>query len=41
VLHVAIVVGTYGDSPLRGAVVGTAPHKLLHFSRVPMLAVPT
>ena len=35
----AIVVGTYGESPLRGAVLGSTPHKLLHLSRVPVLAV--
>ena len=36
----AIIVGTYGESPLRGAVLGSTPHKLLHLSRVPVLAVP-
>ena len=36
----AIVVGTYGESPLRGAVLGSTPHKLLHLSNVPVLAVP-
>jgi nucleotide-binding universal stress UspA family protein len=35
-----IVVGTYAESPLRGAVLGSTPHKLLHLSRVPVLAVP-
>ncbi len=35
-----IIVGTYGESPLRGAVLGSTPHKLLHLSRVPVLAVP-
>jgi nucleotide-binding universal stress UspA family protein len=35
-----IVVGTYSESPLRGAVLGSTPHKLLHLSRVPVLAVP-
>lgn len=35
-----IVVGTYGESPLRGAVLGSTPHKLLQLSRVPVLAVP-
>ena len=34
------MVGTYGESPLRGAVLGSTPHKLLHLSRVPVLAVP-
>jgi nucleotide-binding universal stress UspA family protein len=36
----AIVIGTYGESPLRGAVLGSTPHKLLHLSKVPVLAVP-
>ena len=35
-----IVVGSYGESPLRGAVLGSVPHKLLHLSQVPVLAVP-
>lgn len=35
-----IVVGSYGESPLRGAVLGSTPHKLLHLSRRPVLAVP-
>jgi nucleotide-binding universal stress UspA family protein len=35
-----IVVGSYGESPLRGAVLGSVPHKLLHLSAVPVLAVP-
>jgi nucleotide-binding universal stress UspA family protein len=35
-----IIVGTQGESPLRGAVLGSTPHKLLHLSRVPVLAVP-
>lgn len=35
-----IVVGSYGESPLRGAVLGSVPHKLLHLSSVPVLAVP-
>ena len=38
---IVIVVGSYGESPLRGAVVGSTPHKLLHLSRRPVLAVPT
>jgi nucleotide-binding universal stress UspA family protein len=37
----AIVVGSYGESPLRGAVLGSTPHKLLHLSKRPVLAVPT
>ena len=35
-----IVVGTHGESPLRGAVLGSTPHKLLHLSRLPVLVVP-
>ncbi|MPY57541.1 universal stress protein [Streptomyces spongiae] len=36
-----IVVGTWGESPLRGALLGSTPHKLLHLSRTPVLCVPT
>jgi nucleotide-binding universal stress UspA family protein len=36
----AIVVGSYGESPLRSAVLGSVPHKLLHLSEVPVVAVP-
>ena len=36
-----IVVGTYGESPFRSAVLGSTPHKLLHFSEVPVLCVPS
>ena len=46
-LHVAserkarmIVVGTHGERPLTGAVLGSVPHKLLHLSKVPVLVVP-
>jgi nucleotide-binding universal stress UspA family protein len=35
-----IVVGSYAESPLRGAVLGSTPHKLLHLSERPVLAVP-
>lgn len=35
-----IVVGTYGESPMRGAILGSTPHKLLHVSRWPVLCVP-
>ena len=30
-----IVVGTHGESPLRGAIIGSTAHKLLHLSEVP------
>jgi nucleotide-binding universal stress UspA family protein len=35
-----IVVGTWGESPLRGAVLGSVSHKLLHVSDRPVLCVP-
>ncbi|MFD5425879.1 universal stress protein [Streptomyces sp. NPDC127084] len=35
-----IVVGSYGESPLRGALLGAVPHKLLHLSKIPVLCVP-
>ncbi len=35
-----IVVGTHGESPLHGALIGSTPHKLLHISRRPVLVVP-
>ncbi|MDX2912808.1 MULTISPECIES: universal stress protein [Streptomyces] len=35
-----IVVGTWGESPMRGALLGSTPHKLLHLSRLPVLCVP-
>lgn len=35
-----IVVGSYGDSPLKGAILGSTPHKLLHLADRPVLAVP-
>ena len=35
-----IVVGTWGESPLRGAILGSTAHKLLHLSRRPVLCVP-
>jgi nucleotide-binding universal stress UspA family protein len=35
-----IVVGTHGEHPLAGAVLGSVPHKLLHLSHVPVLVVP-
>jgi nucleotide-binding universal stress UspA family protein len=36
----AIVVGTYGEHPIKGAVLGSTPHKLLHAARRPVLVVP-
>ncbi|HKV68982.1 MAG TPA: universal stress protein [Gaiellales bacterium] len=35
-----IVVGTHGERPLTGAVLGSVPHKLLHLSKAPVLVVP-
>lgn len=35
-----IVVGSYGESPLRGALLGSTPHRLLHLSTRPVLVVP-
>jgi nucleotide-binding universal stress UspA family protein len=35
-----IVIGTHGESPLRGAILGSVPHKLLHLSDLPVLVVP-
>ncbi|CAM5581536.1 MULTISPECIES: universal stress protein [Streptomyces] len=36
-----VVVGSWGESPLRGALLGSTPHKLLHLSHIPVLCVPT
>lgn len=36
-----IVVGITGESPLRGAMMGSTPHKLLQLSSRPVLCVPT
>ncbi len=35
-----IVVGTNGESPIRGALLGSTPHKLLQISDRPVLVVP-
>jgi nucleotide-binding universal stress UspA family protein len=35
-----IVVGSYGEHPLKGAILGSTPHKLLHLAERPVLAVP-
>ena len=36
----AIVVGNFGEHPIKGAVLGSVPHKLLHLSEHPILVVP-
>jgi nucleotide-binding universal stress UspA family protein len=35
-----IVVGSWGESPMRGAILGSTPHKLLHLSETPVVVVP-
>jgi nucleotide-binding universal stress UspA family protein len=35
-----IVVGTRGEGPIRGALLGSTPHKLLHLADRPVLVVP-
>jgi nucleotide-binding universal stress UspA family protein len=35
-----IVVGSYGESPLKGAILGSTPHKLVHLSDKPVVVVP-
>ena len=35
-----IVVGGYGESPIRGAILGSTPHKLLHLATTPVVVVP-
>jgi nucleotide-binding universal stress UspA family protein len=35
-----IVVGSYGESPIKGAILGATPHKLLQRADRPVLAVP-
>lgn len=35
-----IVVGTYGDPPLKGMILGSTPNKLLHIADRPVLVVP-
>jgi nucleotide-binding universal stress UspA family protein len=35
-----IVVGSYGDAPLKGMILGSTPNKLLHMADRPVLVVP-
>jgi nucleotide-binding universal stress UspA family protein len=35
-----IVVGSFGDPPLKGMILGSTPNKLLHMSERPILVVP-
>lgn len=35
-----IVVGSHGDPPLKGMILGSTPHKLLHLTERPVLVVP-
>lgn len=35
-----IVVGSYGDAPLKGVILGSTPNKLLHLADHPVLVVP-
>jgi nucleotide-binding universal stress UspA family protein len=35
-----IICGSYGETPLRGAILGSTPHKLLHLADRPVLVVP-
>jgi nucleotide-binding universal stress UspA family protein len=35
-----IVIGTYGDPPLKGVILGSTPTKLLHVAECPVLVVP-
>lgn len=36
----AIVVGSYGESPLRSAILGSTPHRFLHGALRPVIVVP-
>jgi nucleotide-binding universal stress UspA family protein len=35
-----IVVGSYGEAPLKGVIIGSTPYKLLHLTQCPVLVVP-
>jgi nucleotide-binding universal stress UspA family protein len=34
-----IIIGSYGEPPLKGALIGSTAHKLLHLSERPVLVV--
>ncbi|MGH2637640.1 MAG: universal stress protein [Actinomycetota bacterium] len=36
----AIVVGTYGENPVKGAILGSTPYKLMQVAERPVLVVP-
>lgn len=36
-----IVVGSYGEAPLKGVIIGSTAYKLLHQARTPVLVVPS
>jgi nucleotide-binding universal stress UspA family protein len=36
-----VIVGAHGESPIRGALLGSTAHKLLHLSERPVLVVPS
>lgn len=35
-----IIVGTYGESPIKGAILGSTPHKLVQIASVPVVVTP-
>ena len=35
-----IVVGSFGEAPLKGIILGSTPNKLLHLTDRPVLVVP-
>lgn len=35
-----IVVGTWGESPIKGAILGSTPHKLVQIAGMPVVVVP-
>ena len=35
-----IVVGSYGEAPLKGVIIGSTPYRLLHVAQCPVLVVP-